>query len=334
MLKHHVVARLPDWARLSHPVTHYILRRAEYYARKRWIRILNCAVGVIFLAGILTFSIMLYVRGEYDAAFLPGESPAFVILYPLLAFFHFALSLGAVTQVMILGLNIPGASLDDQRATWEVTKISTRGADLVTRGRWAVALYRMSAVLVLLIGARIVFAGWLIIEFVREPDRLQTVLDQLTPAVPTPVGVLLVAVLLLAVTILPLTWAMLLISLGLFISTWVRRLWLLQLVQQVIVLGGITLYAFSLFMGWYALITPEKWISDPQGRVIGVWIMALFGDQGLRLMTRPALLQLLARVEYGIFVGLLLLVAVFTQVYCSRTLLRRSVRRAGRATRK
>lgn len=333
MITQWLLARMPEWARLSHPVTRYIMRRATYFMRQRWVRIINCMTGMLFLGGVLVFSIMLYLRGEYDNAFLPGEPPGFVIMYPLLAFFHFALSLGAVVSVMALGLTIPGTSLDDRRDTWEVAKISPRGADLVTRGRWVVALYRMASVLVLLTGARIVFVGWMVVDFARDPGQLQAALDHLTPALPMPVALLLLGVLWAAVTILPLTWAMLLVSLGLFVSTWIRYQWVQQVVQQVIFFSGFVLYGIALTVGWYAFVTPERWASDPQWRVVGVWAMALFGDQGLRLTTRPAILNLLAHVDYGIFAGVVLLAIAYTQVYWARGLLRWSVRRAERATR-
>lgn len=323
----------PLWAQPRGPILGYILRRVTVPA-PCWARTVGGLLALSFVTSLLLVSLVLYDNGSFDDLFAEDEPGLFIVLYPLLALFEFGAVIGAMGQVAMLGLTAPGASDDDQRQTWEMAKVTSAGADLVTRARWAALLYRMRLTLILLVAARLMFAAQAAIEGLTFWETYGPALEDAHAVPPSWMAVGLLGLLAGTLVIMPPVVVGFSAALGLWLSTFFRRRWMLQIAQQVVFYTLLIVGTLSMIAGWSALdgSFQERFGSGlkAQGAVL---LMCVTGDQGMRLLNAEALVTMATGVDYGAWLSVPLLAAAGGLLFATRRLMRWAAGRAARAGR-
>ena len=325
--------RLPDWMNPHHPVTRMVLRHAPMTSSHRWARWIGGGLSLLFVAAIVVSSVMAYWDGALDELFLSGEAWWFVVPYFPLLLLQAGLLMGAPRQVFGLGLTLSGTPTDVQRESWELVKVTSAGAALVTRARWIALLYRVRGLLIVILALRLVFALTIVFRMVVSWDRLRAALVDGAPGLPPGLGLALVIVLLVGTQVIFPALLLFAASYGVFASVIIPRhrygLWVV--LHQGIVFIAMLVFSVTMLVGWSALF-PRQWTVYYRGnwRIVSVFAMLVTGDQGLRLLSWDALLEIIGGVEYGVWLGVPLLALAVILVALSIGLLRWAARRAAR----
>lgn len=317
---------LPPWARDTHPVLRYLLAREARRQRPalRWtVRMLGGAAVFWMIIG----SYQAYTRDMSFGVSEQGESALFSVLYvPLLILQFFVLTSGMVLAASLL-------AREQQRGTWEAVKITSHGAELALRARWAAVFYQMRWLLVLLLVPRVIFLGQMLWDLTAFQGRhLDLYISGITPEVPVEAAIVLLAGGMTGALLMPLALLGLNAALGLFLATWFQRRPGITISQTLVLLFETAAFLLALMFGWTVLSygpdqqlyeyfpMHEKWAS--------VVFMGVAGDQGLRLMNLETVFRTWADIEYGIWIGAVLLGAVVLVFAITQFLLWWAVRRA------
>ncbi len=324
---------IPDWSSPHHPVTRMVLRHASPSTSVRWVRWIGQGLSVLFVAATLVSSLVAYRDGSLDDLFLPGEAWWFVIPYFFLLLVQAGTLIGAPRQVFGLGLTLPNVPVDVQRESWELVKVTSGGASLVTHARWIVLLYRMRGLLLVILAARLWFGLALAFRAALGWDALHTALAEGAPGLSPTLGAALLAVFLVGVQLIFPALLLFLASFGVYTSTVIprQRSGLLIVLHQGGVFGAMLLFSAAMLAGWSAALFPHQWIVRwDSWQLVGVFAMLVAGDQGLRLLSWDALLRMIAGVKNGIWLGVPLLALALILIALSFGLLHWSARWASR----
>jgi hypothetical protein len=324
---------LPDWSSPHHPVTRMVLRHASPSTTMRWARWIGYGLSGLFVAGTLLSSVVAYRDGSLDDLFLPGEASWFVIPYFFLLLVQAGTLIGAPRQVFGLGLTLPSAPVEMQRESWELVKVTSAGASLVTRARWVVLLYRMRGLLVVILVARLWFGLAVVFRALMAPDALRAALAQGAPGLSSELGMGLVVIFVAGVQLMFPALLLFSTACGVCTSTVIRRerSGLLVVLHQGGALVAMLLFSAAMLAGWSAALFPHQWtVRWDAWDLVSVFAMLVAGDQGLRLLSWDALLRTIAGVDNGIWLGVPLLALALSLIALSVGLLRWSARRAGR----
>jgi hypothetical protein len=317
--------------RLSHPVLATVLQRS-YRSQPLWMRSIGAVYSLGMLAGTLFFTLELHRQNLLDGVFDEDEPALYVMLYAPVALIQLAMVLTMVAQVVAVGLTRPGASSDVQRQTWEMTKVTSHGAELVVRARWIALLYRARLVLAFFVGVRLVFAVQIVAQIAADQGMVRAALAEGSPALPPGLDLALLGVLVLVLVALPLVTFAMIAALSLWLETVFSVRFFLQVVQVVLIVVTGTAMFVLLVIGWTALETHEGTLWPGGGwQWWGVFGMAVTGDLGLRLMNLDRLLALVNRVDGGVWLALPLLAVLAAEVWLTRCALHWAAVRAGRA---
>jgi hypothetical protein len=330
-LQQYFYTQLPVWARPNNPVLRYQLHRGQRQGRRpvRWVVVL---AGAGLLSWLIIASYQTYRNGFGLGSTGQGESGFFAVMYfPLLV-----LQLFTVTSALILTSNM--VSNEQQRGTWEPLKITSHGAELVFRARWAAVFYQMRWLLVALMIPRVILVGQMLLDLTDyQGYHLDLYLTGITPEVPLEVAVILLAALMTAALIQPLVTLGLNAALGLFLSTVFHSRSITVLAQVVIVLVEFSLFASALSAGWTVLNNDPTSPSYMIGSMTNAWasllIMASAGDQSLRLLNLGTFLQSWTDVSYAVLLGGAILAVVLLMAVLTNGLLWWSAWRASRPAR-
>lgn len=323
--------RVSGWARRSDPVFRYVLRRS-IIRRRRWVNCLLSLVGGLLLMALIAASVAAYRDDALDIFFTAAEPPLLLVAYfPLLV-----LQLGALavmfSQIALVGLTPPDATLDEKRHVWEIVKVTSSGAERVTRSRWGVTLYRGGGAVACFVALRTAF----MLKAALDLGDYRPLLAEATPALPHWAAEALLIGLLVELVLLPVITLSLSAALGLWLSLLLRRRWVLVLVQQVIFIALVLAAGAAVVAGWVALDGAFHLRQYACSNDV-VWTlllaMAVFGDMGMRLMSADALAYITAGVDYGALIGLPLLAVLVGEMTLTRWLLRWSAGMASRAAR-
>ncbi len=324
---------LPDWMSRDHPVTRMVLRHAPMTSPHRWARWIGGGLGALYIALITASSVMAYWNGALDELFLKGEAWWFVVAYFPLLLLQAGLLMGAPRQVFGLGLTLSGTPADVQRESWEMVKVTSDGASLVTHARWIALLYRVRILLTAILGLRLLFALIIVFQMVVSWDRLDMALGVGAPGLPPLLGWILVLVLVVGTQVIFPALLLFATSYGVFVSTVIshQRRGLLIVIHQGIVFVALLAFSATMLIGWIALF-PHQWAASyrEDWRIGSVFAMLVTGDQGLRLLSWETLLKIISGVDYGIWLGVPLLALALALIVWSIGLLRWSARRAAR----
>jgi hypothetical protein len=320
-----LAATLPPWARPGHPVLRYMLRGIRHQsALWRWMA-RGLAAGVATI--LLGLSYSTYRQGTPILVSNDVTSGLYQVLYFPLLVVQFIVVVAALVATS-------RALLDEQqRGTWEAIQITSYGAGLALRARWAAAFYRMRGALLVLLAARVVFVGRMIAGLADyDGYRLDLYVDGITPAVSLEVAGLALAALMTAALLQPFALIGLNAALGLFIATLSPRRYYVVLMQGMILMLAFVLFGLALLVDVFGQITARYPPAGVSWRE--TLFVAVAGDQGLHLLDLDTLLVLWGEAKYGVWVGVALLGMVLVQVLLAEGLLRWAEWRAARPARK
>jgi hypothetical protein len=321
-------AQLPDWARPTNAVLRYMLQRGQLM-RSRSLRMVAWVVGAGIASALLAISWGAYEADSPLVMAEATESRLFTVLYfPLLILQFIAL--------MLALLSVSGTvAVERQRGTWEAFKITSHGAELVMRARWAAVFYQMRWLLALLIIPRVLFAILMLDDLtLHNGYHLDLYVTGITPDVPLEVAVIMLAALMTATLLQLFVLLGLNAAIGLLISALFNNRTATMAARAVVFAVEIGLFALALRLGAGVLDADPLAFVTQDVSMMGNWIklllMGTLGDQGLRFMDLRTFLRAWTDVEYGIFLGGALLVAVLVQIALTNALINFAARWASR----
>lgn len=333
--------QLPDFARPTNPFMRYVLLTAGRGIPRRTqiIRALLVFIVLIALVG-LGWEIS---TGFGSAA--PDTTSAldkiFLILYwPLVV-------IQVMVRIFAFGSSLGVVNAEVERGTWDTLKVTTDGAGLAMKTRWAAVFYRLQWLLLVLLLTRLVFVAIALYDLTSfQGSYLDLLLSGTTPfGLPevskdttTLAGILITAVMMTASLLAPFTAIAFDAGLGMFVSAVSHGRLLGRLGQVVLVFARLLLSLLALQIGAVALsLGPlSSWPSTFLGNssLLG-WLGALFGvaegDMGLTLLHLPHVQGLWADRDYGALVGVAFLGYTLAQAALANMLVRWASQRAARA---
>jgi hypothetical protein len=244
-----------------------------------------------------------------------------------------------------------GAVAGEARAgTWETLKVTTEGAGLSFRARWAMVFYRLWPFLAVAVAARLVFILVALSNLTAfQGHYLDLMLSGTTPLGQAPfdatltivLGTLIVAAMMTAALLAPFTAVAFDAAFGLAISALARGRMLSNFGQVIFILLRVLLTGWALWVGAAALdLTPFTGLSQvllPGGSPLAGWFGAFAGmaegDLGLTLLHLPYYPRLWADYDYGVFIGVACLMFVIVQAALANGLVRWASHRAAAAER-
>lgn len=319
--------QLPPWARADHPVLRYIVGlsstpdRRPIYARRIFVVVTSVVIAVVGYAIASDF----FVDDLFEKPI--SEALILMLFWPL-----FVMQIAVRLSAMAMTVGTIGE--EKRRQTWDNLRTTTNGAALAIRARWsAVVFYRLRAPMIVMTLARLVLIGALLYDLTAfRGDYLSNLTVNITPEVPLPAAVLLLALVMTASLLLPFTATGFDAAVGMLVSTFVNQ-------RVYVVMAQIALSAFRLGITFVLLLAVtefremggvEAFTSDTT-----LWLLlfafAALGDWGLTILHLGYFGQVVwAEVPYSIFIGVGLLVFVFVQTLITDGILALAVRRAER----
>jgi hypothetical protein len=324
-------AQLPAWAQPENAVLRYMLQRGQFQ-RHRGLRRVAWLGGAVVMLALLALSWGALGAGDPLLMRDPAASRLYTALYfPLLVLQFVAL--------MVALLAVSGTVAGErQRGTWEAFLITSHGAELVMRARWAAVFYQMRWLLALLLIPRVMFAGRMLADLTEHNGyQLDLYLSGITPQVPLEIGVIMLAALMTAALLQVLVLVGLNAAVGLLISALFDRRGATLLARLLVFLVEVAVFGLALRAGHTVLDGDPLALAAGDGSMAARWmdlmLMGALGDQSLRFMDLRTFLQTWADVHYGVLVGGALLVAVLAQVGLTNALIDVAARRASRPRR-
>src|SRR5258707_6583820 len=232
--------QLQDFARPTNPFMLYVLSNADKRPTRRTqaIRILLALILLIGL-GVLGWEVST-AFGTVPLDTANGLDKVFLVLYwPLVV-------VQVLTRLFALGSTSGVIAAEVEHGTWDTLKITTSGAGLAMRTRWAAVFYRLRWLLAILVLTRLLFVVVALYDLTSFQGRyLDLLLSGTTPfglpEVPKEAmvlsGILVTAMMMTASLLAPFTAVALDASLGMLTST-IAHGKLLGNLGQVVLLGG------------------------------------------------------------------------------------------------
>ena len=316
-----IYAQIPDWARPDNIMQHYARGPQDRSLRHSLVVLLSALI----VFGLLAINLILYESGNSLGTGGARTWTIYTVLYfPLV-------NLQLITLALAMLNASAGATSGPQ---WEALKITSHGAEFVVRARWAATLYRLRGLIVLVMIPRVLFAGLMLVDVARDGGyHLDLYLFGITPAVPLEIAVIILAALMTAALLQFPVLLALNAALGLLISTTSKRTAAVA-VRFALLIAEIMLVTLALQKGWntlqynplppapIAISTPNQWI--------GLVLLGTVGDQSLRFMDLDTTLQTWADVDYGVWLGGVLLLIVVAEIVAIKVVLIAAARRAAR----
>lgn len=339
-------SQIPPFARSTNPVMRYVLSRSQRWAqltpRARWIRRILLVLSLVGLA-ILGYQIVTGFGLRPLDQTVSGIDQIFIILYWPLVFIQILARIAAfmATTGVLSG--------ELARGTWETLKLTTSGANLTLRTRWAAVFYQVRLFLLILVAARVLFVVVALIDFTNFNGRYIDLL--ITGTVPLgrdisvlgfpqlAAGILCVAIQMTAALIAPFTAIAFDASLGTLLGVLVRSRVSGLLGQVMIIFSRLAVTIVALIIGALALSLvpgqPPEYVSLlGAGRAwLSAFVGVTEGDLGLTLLHLPNAQRMYVDIDYGIFIGVAALVYFLFLAGAANLLLSLAVRRASRAER-
>jgi hypothetical protein len=333
--------QLPDFARPTHPMMRYVLSAAERRTNRR-SQIIRLVAGLLFLAALIAVSLQIgtdFGRSPLDTA-NPLDNVFLVLFWPLVV-------IQLLVRLAAIGSTSGVISSEVQHGTWDTLKITTNGAVLAMKTRWAAVFYRLRMLLILIVLLRAVFIVFALINLTSfQGHYIDLLLSGTTPFgqpeiskdTSVIVGIVITAMMMTASLLAPFTSVAFDASVGMLVGTLSqgRLLGILGQVTLLIVRILLTVFALHLAASALSLTAPNVWPYELLATVplIG-WLAAFFGiaegDMGLTLLYLPYVQRLWADRDYGALVGVAFLAYVLLQAALANALVKWAGHRAAKA---
>ncbi len=328
--------QLPDFARPDNPVMRYALQRSSRATRRT--QIIRLVATVLLLA----FVLILGWQIATDLGRTSLSAPSFIDKIFLILFWPLVL-LQIVMRLFALGSGSNVIPSETQHGTWDTLKVTTDGAVLAMKTRWAAVFYRLRILLVVLLVTRILFIIGALVDLASFQGRYLDLLLSGTkpfgsPNVPSDVsvvlGILTMSMMMAGCLLAPFTTVAFDAGLGMLIGTLSRGRLMSILGQFTLGLIRILITAYVLFIGAAALsLGPIRLtVFTPADNSLAAWLGAFFGiaegDLGLTLLHLPHVQQLWADIDYGVLVGIAFLGYTLLQAALANLFVKWAGRRA------
>lgn len=341
-------AQLPDFARPAHPFMRYALLR-RLRQSPFLLRLLRL-VFVLAVAGLLVFT-------GWAIATNSGTSPldtpnpldsVFLVLYwPVVG-------VQLMLRIYALSTTVGVIFTESQRGTWDTLKVTTSGAHLLMKTRWAAVFYRLWGVLAVIMALRVFFIFVALINLTNFQGRyLDLLLSGTTPFGPpnisndvsVVIGVVIMAMMMTTALLAPFTSIAFDAALGMYIGTLARGRFLGVLGQLFLILLRVAVTAFVLYLSMQALSLGSVFGQPTAGAPVTAiadnpalaWVSAFAGvaegDLGLSLLHLDRVQSLWADIDYGVLIGVAALGWVLVQAAFANLLVHLAGRRAAKAAR-
>jgi hypothetical protein len=309
--------QLPDFARPDHPVMRYLLlregRRGGPGSRPLRILAFLFIIGILLILGYFIASD--FGRGAIETS-LPLDAVFLVLYWPLVF-------LQVLMRLIAFASTIGTIGAEVRTGTWDTLKITTDGATLTMKARWASAFYRMWFILMVLVIARAIFIVVSLYNLYQYQGHYLDLLlsgtvplgqPPITENTALPLGIVVVALGMTAAVIAPFTALAFDAGLGMLISTFARGRLAGALGQFMLILARILLTGWALWVGAAAL-SLSPFVRTGLGGALGPldpqpasgWLGVFFGlaegDLGLTLLHLPHVGRMWADYDYGILIG-------------------------------
>lgn len=312
---------IPIWAQADFPLLRYELNRNRNQPtmRAHIIRIIGIALA---LALLIFIGLLWATNGLLEPA---GGNMADSIWRTL---FYPVFALQVVSSITAISLGVDAIGTLRRRQRWDNIRATEHGASYTLRAHWVAILYRLRGAFYLLFTARVVLIGVILYQLTSHRGGFLDILTgNITPEVPLVAGILLVAAAMTAAFLLPLTTIGLDAALGLLISTIFKNRAFAHVAQTIAIAGRLIL-SIGLLVLVTAYMQNTLTIEADSLEWLTVGAYSAFSDWGILLMNLDQAGELWAIIDYGVFFGLALLVAVLAQAILIDGVLQYSVRRA------
>ncbi len=315
-----LLGELPTWAKLEHPLLRYELSRQkphESRSSRRWRVMGEVLLFVLLILGGLVYATLFFTQPAGD-----NWTRGFwrVFFFPTLIL-QIILSLSAIY------LSVESVNGERRRQTWDNLRVTEVGAEMTLRTRFAAIFYRLRIILITIIVIRVAMIAALLWELTsHRGGYLDLLTATITPEMPLPLNIALLAGFLSAALLLPITQTGLEISLGLLIAAAFRNRTYAVICQMVYVVLRVSI-PYVLLLGVTRFMTGELALSEPVAWGLFSSYTA-FADQGLLLLQLRDAGEIWALIPYSIFSGILLLVYALAQSALSDFLMALAVKRA------
>lgn len=309
--------QLPVWARPENPGIRYTMGAQKLLTRRIFLQQLF-AVVVIYVFAYVAFTL---IQPEIGRSL--SEQLISFIFWPTLI-------LQVVLSIAVMMYTSGAIGNERRHATWDNLRATYDGVSVTLRAYWSAAVfYRQAGILSGIYLVRMLLLGALIFDLTAfRGDYLNYLTGGITPEVSSVAAIVLLALTMTASFILPITGLGFDAAFGLFISTFLRQRVFLGLTQIILaVIRVLVTVAAVMLMVW--LVDTNSVISMPVG-FGGLLAFGTFGDWGLRYLHAAFLGELWQMIDYGILIGLALLIVAFLQALLTDGLLKWSIHRAQR----
>ncbi|MCS6871657.1 MAG: hypothetical protein RML95_02235 [Anaerolineae bacterium] len=342
-------AQLPPFARPDHPIMRYLLLR-EGRRMSRGSAVVR-GLGIAFIVALLPL-------GGWLVATRFGTQPIevdnrFDAIYRTL---YWALvALQVLMRISAMSATIGVIAAEERQQTWDTLKITTEGALLTMKARWAAAFYRLLPVLIILTLARVLFILIALYDLTTFQGKYIDILlggtvplgephlsKDLAESVGVTAGVIIAALGMTAALIAPFTALAFDAAIGLLVGTAARSRFAGILGQLGLVLARLIITGWALWVGASALsLSPFSSVGFVLGSAPSVslsgWLGAFFGvaegDLGLTMLHFPYVGRMWADYDYGVFIGVAFLGYVLLQAALANAIVGMAARRAARPER-
>jgi hypothetical protein len=341
MLRRFFYSQLPDFAQPANPLMRYAMLRETRRSTRRG-QIIRAILAVLVIIALLVpgWQIATNIgQTSLDSANLIGK--AFLVLYWPLVFIQI------VARIFAIGSTSGVIANEVQHGTWDTLKVTTNGAILTMKSRWATVFYRLRAILILLLLTRIVFIVGAMIDLAQFQGRyLDLLLSGTVPFGPPNIpdqnvsvflGILTMAIMMTAVLLAPFTSVAFDASVGMLLGTIARGRLIGILGQVILVLIRLVITGAALLVGAAVLSLTTFRVPQlvPGDSPVVAWLAALLGiaegDMGLTMLHLPHVQRLWADLEYGVLVGWAFLGYTLLQALLANLIVRWAGYRASRA---
>jgi hypothetical protein len=297
-------------------------------------------------------------------AILSNLDRVFLIMYWPLVLIQIGMRLGAFAATT------GTITQETTRGTWETLKLTTNGAGLALRTRWASVFYQLRYLLFLVVALRVFFLIVALLEFSTFNGNYINL--ALTGSIPlgndptsttialslnnTIIGIVCIALQFTAALIAPFTVLAFDSAAGTLLGVLVRGRWMGVLSQILILLLRLAFSAAALLVGAWAMTFPlmfdsafgvsvqgaaggatlitSSTLRDVLTGFPGVFVGIVEGDLGLTLLNMTHSTQrIYAPIPYGILIGIACLAYFLLQAFLAKLMLGLAVRIANRAGR-
>lgn len=314
--------QFPPWAHPAHTIFRHLQTRLNIVGGRSLREILNLSL----LIGALVLTVSLLNIDDRLGLAEPGTWRAYNLLYvPLLA-------VQSITYALALVTVASSFAEYRQQGSWDTFKITSHGADLVVRARWAAAFFQLRWLLLAICVTRVVFCGLILVDLTGQQGRaLDQALVGITPPVSLGLSVPLLATIIAAALVQVLVIFGLNAALGLLIGVIARGRGVVLVTSFVVLALELAIMGFALLAGHTALNAHAAGNTNTL-HWLYLLVFGTLGDQGLRFLDMRSALQSWAAVDYGVLIGVAWLGVWLLQVKLIALLLDWASRLASRPT--